>query len=62
MKNEQLKQALEQAIMDSNEVNIKEVMKSVGISHVAANDLMVMCKNIVRKHPEYRIVRFIEPG
>ena len=49
MKNEQLKQALEQAIVDSNEVKIKEVMQSVGISHVAANDLMVMCKNIKRQ-------------
>lgn len=34
MKNEALKNALEQAIMDSNEVKIKEVMQSVGISHV----------------------------
>ena len=62
MKNEQLKEALEQAILDSNEVKIKEVMQSVGISHVAANDLAVMCKNIIRKHPEYRIVKFVEPG
>lgn len=62
MKNEKLQKALEQAVADSNEVNIKEVMKSVGISHVAANDLMVMCQNIIRKHPEYRIVKFVEPG
>ena len=62
MKNEQLKQALEQAIVDSNEVKIKEVMQSVGISHVAANDLMVMCKNIIRNHPGCRIVKFIELG
>ena len=32
MKNEALKNALEQAIMDRNEVSIKEVMQSVGIS------------------------------
>ena len=51
MKNEALKNALEQAVIDSNEVRIKEVMQSVGISHVAANDLAVMCKNIIRKHP-----------
>ena len=62
MKNEALKNALEQAVIDSNEVRIKEVMQSVGISHVAANDLMVMCKNIIRNNPEYRIVKFIEPG
>lgn len=62
MKNEALKNALEQAIMDSNEVKIKEVMQSVGITHVAANDLAVICKNIVRKHPEYRIVKFVAPG
>lgn len=62
MKNEQLKQALEQAVNDRNEVKIKEVMQSVGISHVAANDLAVMCKNIISKHPEYRIVKFVEPG
>ena len=54
MKNEALKNALEQAVIDSNEVRIKEVMQSVGISHVAANDLAVMCKNIIRNHPEYR--------
>ena len=62
MKNEALKNALEQAVIDSNEVRIKEVMQSVGISHVAANDLAVMCKNIIRNHPGYRIVKFIEPG
>ena len=62
MKNEQLKQALEQAVMDRNEVIIKEVMQSVGISHVAANDLMAMCKNITRNNPGYRIVKFTEPG
>lgn len=60
--NEKLKQALEKAIADSNEVKIKAVMQSVGISHVAANDLAVMCKNIIRNHPEYRIVKFVEPG
>lgn len=57
MKNEALKNALEQAVIDSNEVR-----QSVGISHVAANDLAVMCKNIIRNHPGYRIVKFIEPG
>ena len=62
MKNEALKNALEQAVIDSNEVRIKEVMQSVGISHVAANDLAVMCKNIIRNNPEYRLVKFIEPG
>ena len=62
MKYEQLKQALEQAVMDRNEVIIKEVMQSVGISHVAANDLAVMCKNITRNNPGYRIVKFTEPG
>ena len=62
MKNEALKNALEQAIMDRNEVSIKEVMQSVGISHVAANDLMVMCKNIIRNNPGYRIVKFVPAG
>ena len=62
MKNEALKNALEQAVIDSNEVRIKEVMQSVGISHVAANDLAVMRKNIIRNNPEYRLVKFIEPG
>lgn len=62
MKNEALKNALEQAVIDSNEVKIKAVMQSVDISHVAANDLAVMCKNIIRKHPEYRIVKFVALG
>lgn len=62
MKNQELKQALEQAVVDSNEVKIKKVMQSVGISHINANDLLVMCKNIIRKNPEYRIVRFVEQG
>lgn len=62
MKNEELKNALEQAVIDSNEVRIKEVMQSVGISHVAANDLAVMRKNIIRNHPEYRLIKFVEPG
>ena len=62
MKNEVLKNALEQAIIDRSEVRIKEVMQSVGISHVAANDLMVMCKNIMRRNPGYRLVKFVKPG
>lgn len=62
MKNEALKKALEQAVIDSNEVKIKEVMQNVGINHIAANDLAVMCKNITRKHPKYRLIKFIEPG
>lgn len=62
MKNEALKNALEQAIIGRSEVRIKEVMKSVGVSHVAANDLLVMCNNIIRKNPIYRLVKFVKPG
>ena len=60
--NEILKAALEKAITERNEIIIKDVAAAAGIKHIKSNDLLVMCNNLIRKHPEYRLVKFVEPG
>lgn len=57
-----LKAALEKAITEQNEIIIKEVATSCGIKHIKSNDLLVMCQNLIRKTPEYRLVKFVKPG
>lgn len=57
-----LKAALEKALSECNEVHIKDVAAECGIKHIKTNDLLVMCKNLLRKYPEYRLVKFLEPG
>ena len=57
-----LKAALEKAITEQNEIIIKEVAIGCGIKHIKSNDLLVMCRNLIRKNPEYRLVKFVKPG
>ena len=56
-----LKAALEKAITEQNEIVIKEVAAGCGIKHIKSNDLLVMCRNLIRKNPEYRLVKFVKP-
>lgn len=60
--NEILKTALEKAIEESNEVIIKDVAAAAGIKHIKSNDLLVICNNLIRKYPEYRLVKFVKQG
>lgn len=60
--NEILKAALEKAITERNEVIIKDVAANVGIKHIKSNDLLVICNKIISNNPEYRLVKFVEPG
>jgi len=56
---EKLNKALEKALSERYEVSIKETMQKCNIKHIQSNDLMVMCTNLLRKHPEYRLVKFV---
>ena len=60
--NEILKAALQKAIAESNEVVIKDVATACGIKHIKSNNLLVMCRNLIRKNPQYRLVKYIKPG
>lgn len=57
-----LKAALRKALTESNEVHIKDVAAACGIKHIKTNDLLVICKNLLREYPEYRLAKFLEPG
>lgn len=58
--NEILKQALEQALNERTEVKIKDVAAECGIKHIGSNDLRVMIGNLVRRYPEYRVVKMFD--
>lgn len=58
--NEILKQALEQAVNERTEVRIKDVAAEHGIKHISSNDLRVMIGNLLRRHPEYRVVKIFD--
>ena len=57
-----LKAALEKAITECNEIVIKDVASGCGIKHIKSNDLLVMCRNLIRKNPKYRLVKFVKSG
>lgn len=57
-----LKAALEKALRESNEVHIKDTAAACGIKHINTNDLLVLCKNLIRKFPDYRLIKFLEIG
>ena len=57
-----LKAALEKAITERNIIILKDVAAECSIKHIKTNDLLVMCNNLVRKNPEYKLYRLIYKG
>ena len=57
-----LKAALEKAITERNTIILKDIAAECSIKHIKTNDLLVMCNNLVRKNPEYKLYRLIYKG
>lgn len=60
--NQTLKAALEKAITECNIIILKDVAAECGIKHIKTNDLFVMCNNLIRKNPEFKLVKLIYKG
>ncbi|WP_297862017.1 hypothetical protein [uncultured Acidaminococcus sp.] len=61
-------QRLKEALLKAIEVDtltvipIHDIALSLGIKHMASNDIRVMAQNICRKHPDYQLVALTKPG
>lgn len=57
-----LKTALEKALRESNEVHIKDVALKLNIKHINTDELIKICKCLLKTFLEYKLIKFLSPG
>lgn len=57
---QQLKFAVMEALEEMTEVRIRDVAYSIGLNHVQSNDISVLCDNLLRRYPDYRLIMMLD--
>lgn len=50
--------ALERAAKELTEIHVKETVQTAGIQRLSKDDCFAVVQSFVRRHPEYRAVKF----
>lgn len=57
---QKLKYATIEALQEMTEVRVRDVAYSIGLTHVASDDVRVMCENLLKRYPDYRMVMMLD--